>query len=40
MSIVIKITNKLKRAQYKTETQQNNLYFTRKDTGPLYRKSR
>ena len=40
MSIIKKITNKLKRASDKSDNKQNNLYFTRKDMRPLYRKTR
>ena len=40
MSILKKLTNKLKIASDKGETKQNNLYFTRKDMRPLNKKSR
>ena len=30
---------KVKIASDKTETEQNNLYFTRKDTGPFHNKA-
>ena len=35
-----KPTNKLKILLNKSETKQNNLYFTRKDMGPLNEKAR
>ena len=35
-----KLTNKLKIASDKSETKQSNLYFTRKDMGPLHKKPR
>ena len=40
MSSLKKLTNKLKIASDKDETKQNNLYFTRKDMGPLNKRAR
>ena len=34
-----KIMNKVKKASDKTKNKQINLYFTRKDMGPLYNKA-
>ena len=40
MSMLKKLINKVKIASDKTEIEQNNFYFTRKDMVPFHNKAR